>query len=100
MPRIETKPIQLDIEQLKQEHARLDRAKTTAEANLKNATDQLEVLRDEAKATYGTDDLDELRKKLTQMQADNEAKRAEYQKHLEKIRHDLQQVEQTFGKRE
>lgn len=100
MPRIDAKPIQLDIEQLKQEHARLDRAKTTAEANLKNANDQLEALREEAKATYGTDDLDELKKKLQQMQADNEAKRAEYQKHLEKIKHDLQQVEQTFGKRE
>ncbi len=48
------------------------------------------------RAAWGTDDLDELQKKLQEMTAENERRRAEYQHHLEKIDADLADVERTF----
>ena len=86
----------LDIEALKKEHARLDREKTTAEANLRNANEQLDHLKAEAREKYGTEDLDALKLKLRQMQDENERKRADYQKHLESIHAELAEVEEKF----
>jgi len=84
------------IEQLTQRYHQLDRKKTTAEANLKTAQDHLEELKKEARDKYGTDDLEELKKKLADMEAENERKRSEYQQSLDKIEHELTEVEQTF----
>src|SRR5688500_20189574 len=88
----------LDIEALKKEHARLDREKTTAEANLRNANEQLDLLKAEAREKYGTEDLDALKLKLKQMQDENERKRADYQRHLESIQAELAAVEEKFKK--
>lgn len=87
----------LDIEQLKKKHKELEKQKTTAEANLKTATDQLEALKEEAKQKYETDDLDQLRRRLAEMKESNEKKRADYQKHLEEIEIRLAQVEKEFA---
>ena len=87
----------LDIEQLKKKHKELEKQKTTAEANLKTATDQLEALKEEAKQKYGSDDLDQLRRRLAEMKESNEKKRADYQKHLEEIEIRLAQVEKEFS---
>ncbi len=84
------------IEQLTKRYHQLDRKKTTAEANLKTAQDQLEGLKKEARDKYGTDDLEELKKKLADMEAENERKRAEYQQSLDRIEHELSQVEEQF----
>ena len=91
-----TKPA-LDIEQLRKKHKELERQKTTAEANLKTATDQLEALKEEARQKYGTDDLDQLRRRLAEMKESNEKKRADYQNHLEEIEVRLAQVEKEFA---
>jgi chromosome segregation ATPase len=87
----------LDIEQLKKKHKELERRKTTAEADLRNATQQLDALREEAKQKYGTADLDELRARLAEMKQSNEKKRSDYQKHLEEIEIRLAQVEKEFA---
>jgi uncharacterized coiled-coil DUF342 family protein len=87
----------LDIEQLKKRHKELEEKKITAEANLNNAGRVLEELKREAKSKYATDDPDELQKKLQEMKAENERKRAQYQKHLEEIQTKLAQVEQDFA---
>src|SRR5688500_6043641 len=87
----------LDIEQLKKRHKELERRKTTAEADLRNATQQLDALKEEARQKYGTDDLDELRARLAEMKQSNEKKRADYQKHLEEIEIRLAQVENEFA---
>lgn len=87
-----------DIEQLKREFARLDREKTTAEADLKNANEQLDLLKTEAREKFQTDDVDALKRKLAQMHAENEARRVEYQKHLDEINAKLAAVEQQFGR--
>ena len=87
----------LDIEQLKKKHKELERQKTTAEANLKTASEQLDALKGEARLKYGTDDLEQLRKRLAEMKESNEKKRADYQKHLEEIETRLVQVEGEFA---
>jgi hypothetical protein len=87
----------LDIEQLKRKHKELERQKTTAEANLRTATEHLDAIKAEARQKYGTDDLDALRNRLAEMKQSNETKRAEYQKHLEEIEVRLAQVEREFA---
>ena len=87
----------LDIEQLKKRHKELEEKKITAEANLNNAGRLLDELKREAKSKYATDDPAQLQKKLQEMKAENESKRAQYQKHLEEIQTKLAQVEQDFA---
>jgi phage shock protein A len=90
-------PAKLTIEQLQTKYRELDRQKTASEANLKTAEDALAELRAKAKAEWGTDDLEELEQKLEKLKADNEAKRAEYQKHLSDIETELRRIEQEYS---
>ncbi|HLX61135.1 MAG TPA: hypothetical protein VKX17_07615 [Planctomycetota bacterium] len=84
------------IETLKQRYQDLDRKKITAEANLKAAEERLGELKADAKQKYGTDDLAELERKLAEMKAENESKRAKYQADLDRIEQDLNAVEREF----
>jgi hypothetical protein len=88
---------QQSIEDLKKRYAGLNEKRITAAADLNNAKKELASLKKSAREQYGTDDLDELRAKLTQMKQDNERKRGEYQAHLEKIEADLSAVDQKFS---
>lgn len=88
------------IEELTERYHALNEKKIQAQTNLKNAEKQLRELRNKAKEAYGTDDLDELKKQLEQLKADNEAKRAAYQASLEKIEGDLAEVESKHGSAE
>ena len=95
MPANPTHPVQ-DIDALRKRHKELERLKTTEEANLKNAEDNLRDLKNDALEKYGTDDLDALRQKLNDMEAENERKRAEYQAHLQSIQEKLEEVKKQF----
>jgi chromosome segregation ATPase len=86
-----------DIETLKNRHRELDRHKTTAEANLKNTADQLQKLKDEALAKYGTNDLEQLKAKLAELKAQNYHKRADYQNHLDSIELRLTEIEKQYA---
>jgi hypothetical protein len=86
----------LDIEALKARHKELDTLKTREEANLANANHALDELTAEARNQYGTDDVAELRKKLKEMEDENERLRSEYQSHLESIQAKLEQVTREF----
>jgi hypothetical protein len=88
---------QQSIEELQQRFAQLNKRKIQAETSLELAKKQLELLRKEAREKYGTDDLAELQKKLDQMQAENETRRASYQQSLEQIEAELAAVEQKFA---
>lgn len=87
---------QQTIEDLAQRYAKLNTRKIQAETNLENAEKQLAKLKQQAIKEYGTDDVDELQKKLKQMEADNEAQRSKYQTSLDKIEADLAQVDADF----
>jgi hypothetical protein len=82
-----------DIETLKKRHKDLDRQKAMAEANHKTAQDQLAALKKDALAKYGTNNLEQLAKKLAEMKDENERKRGEYQKHLNTIETRLSEIE-------
>jgi phage shock protein A len=84
------------IEELRKRYDDLNTKKITAEANHKNAQKQLDELKAAAKAQWNTDNLDELRKKLKEMEEENERKRSEYQGQLDKIEADLKDVDQKF----
>lgn len=85
------------IEQLRKRYEVLNKEQITADANYKNAKKQLDELKGTARDAYGTDDLDALRAKLAEMEAENERKLAEYQAHLDTIESDLRDVNQKFS---
>jgi chromosome segregation ATPase len=81
------------IETLKAEYTKLNERKIQAETQLDGAKDQLANLQAEAEAEFGTSNLDELTKKLSEMEAENEKQRSEYQSLLDKISRDLAAIE-------
>jgi chromosome segregation ATPase len=85
------------IEQLRKRYEELNKQQIEAGANYKNASDQLESLKAAALQEHGTDDLEALKVKLKEMEAENERKRSEYQAHLDKIEADLKEVEKKFN---
>ena len=88
----------LDIEELRKRHRELETRRTRAEADLENASRQLDAVKAESRERYGTDDLSQLRRKLDEMRAQNEQKRAQYQAHLEEIEAALKRVEEGFAR--
>jgi hypothetical protein len=85
------------IEELRARHKALDEQRITAKANLKTSQDSLQDLKKQARDTYGTDDVEELRKLLVSMKEENEQKRAGYQRHLDEIEHQLTEVEKLHA---
>ncbi|MFO8112514.1 MAG: hypothetical protein R6T92_08405 [Desulfosalsimonadaceae bacterium] len=84
------------IESLTDRYNKLHTRKIEAETNLKTARKQLDQLKKEALEKYGTDDLDALKKKLAEMETENEKKRAQYQQSLDQIESLLKQVEEKY----
>jgi chromosome segregation ATPase len=84
------------ITELQERYQKLQAEKVRAETNRENAEKRLSELKAEAREKYGTDDVAELEAKLTEMKAENERKRAEYQAHLDRIESDLAAVEARF----
>jgi SMC interacting uncharacterized protein involved in chromosome segregation len=90
-----TRP-QQGIEELQQRYQSLHAQRITAEADLKNAQKRLDELKQEARAKYGTDDVEELQRKLQAMREENEQKRSAYQAELDRIEDALGEVEQSY----
>jgi autotransporter translocation and assembly factor TamB len=90
----------LSIEQLQSKYEELHRKKIEAETRHKVTLAELETLRTQARTTWGTDDVEELKMKLVQMQRENEARRAKYQSDLESIETKLEEIDQKFSKLE
>jgi len=88
---------QQSIQELKQRYEQLNKRKIEADANLKHAEERLAELQQEAREKYDTDELEELQAKLAAMEEENERKRAEYQQSLDRIEHDLQEVEKKYA---
>jgi chromosome segregation ATPase len=84
------------IEQLQQRYQSLNTKKIQSETNLENARKELDRLRKEALEKYGTDDVEQLRKKLEQMKAENEEKRRNYQADLDRIESELAEIETKY----
>ncbi len=89
-------PGQLTIEQLQTKFDELNRRKIEAETRHRDAADQLKKLKAQSLATWGTDDLDELKLKLVKLQEENETRRAKYQSDLQAIEAKLQEVDEKY----
>lgn len=88
------------IEQLQKRYGDLHRKQIEAARDLDNAEKRLDELKREARDKFKTDDVGELQKMLAQMREENEAKRAQYQAHLDQIETELAAVEQKFAAQE
>jgi hypothetical protein len=88
------------IEQLRKRYDALNNEQIRADANHKNARKALDELKVMARTEYGTDDLDALRAKLKEMEAENDRKVADYQQHLDTIEANLTEVNQKFSQGE
>jgi SMC interacting uncharacterized protein involved in chromosome segregation len=88
--------VKQDIDKLRERHELLKHQKITAEAHLKTSEDILNELKDQARTLYGTDNIDELQTKLDEMKAENERKRADYQRHLDEIEQKLKDVNSQY----
>lgn len=85
-----------DFEHLRKRFDDLRHKQTQAQTLLDSAQQELARLKEEARQAYGTDDLEELKKKLAEMEAENLRKRREYQGLLDGIERDLKAVEERF----
>jgi hypothetical protein len=86
-----------NMDQLQQRYVKLNEQKIAAETELRGAEKQLKQLQDEAREKYGTDDVAKLQTMLSDLKAENEAKRAGYQAELDRIENDLAAVEERFN---
>jgi chromosome segregation ATPase len=93
-------PGKQSIEQLQERYQTLNTEKIRAETELKNATERLDELKNEAREKFGTDDVTELQQQLATMRAENEQKRAKYQTDLDQIESDLATVDREFTAQE
>ena len=96
----ELKKTAMSIEQLRKRFEDLKEEKITAGANYENARKQLDEHKATARTEYGTDDLEALRAKLKEIEAENERKRSDYQAHLDKIDADLKEVDRKFSQQQ
>lgn len=84
------------IDELQRRFQTLNTRKIQAETHLENARKELERLQRDAREKYGTDDVDDLQRKLEQMKSDNEEKRRSYQSDLDRIENELTEIEAKY----
>ena len=85
------------LEQLTKRFRDLEERKIRNQAVLGETEKQLEDLLHEAEQMFGTREIDELQLKLTQMENENEKKRADYQKQLNQIEQSLESISDELG---
>lgn len=84
------------IEKLTERFQTLHQQKIEANAHLQNAQKQMSELKAQALEEFGTDDLDELKQKLKDMELENERNRFEYQQKLDEIERNLESVKEQY----
>ena len=84
------------MDQLKKRFEELSLMKVKYETQRDSAASELADLKDQALELYGSDDVKQLEKMLSEMKIENEKKRSEYQASLDKIDANLQSVQESF----
>lgn len=84
------------MDQLKKRFEELSLMKVKYETQRDSAAGELADLKAQALELYGSDDVKQLEKMLSEMKAENEKKRSEYQASLDKIDANLQDVQESF----
>ena len=85
--------LEQELKSLRRQYEQLRDQKVRTEQDMTNLTGQLEALKAQAKAEYGTDDPKELQALLEKKREENEKVVAEYREHVQRIQADLADVE-------
>ena len=85
--------LEQELNTLRHQYEQLRDQKVRTEQDMANLTSQLEALKAQAKAEYGTDDPKELQALLEKKREENEKVVAEYREHVQRIQADLADVE-------
>jgi len=85
--------VEQELNGLKKQYEQLRDRKVRTEQDVANLTEQLEALKAQAEAEYGTSDMKELQALLEQKRQQNEELVAKYREHIDTIQTDLAAVE-------
>ncbi len=85
--------LEQELNGLRRQYEQLRDQKVRTEQDIANLSSQLEGLKAQAKAEYGTDNPEELQALLNQKRQENERVVSEYREHVQKIQSDLAAVE-------
>lgn len=85
------------IEQLRDRYEELNSKRIVFQTKRDSALEQLNELKASALKQYGTDDVDQLQKKLEELKAENEAQRKKYQASLDEIDSQLSEIDEEFS---
>lgn len=88
--------LEQELKGLRQQYEQLRDTKVRTEQDVANLSSQLEALKAQALAEYGTSDPEELQALLEKKREQNELVVAEYREHIQKIQSDLANVENTI----
>lgn len=83
------------IEQLTERYTKLNEKRIRTESDLRHAQAKLTELQKEARANWGTDDIQALDEKLQEMRKSNQKKLTDYQAHLDEIENKLKSIEES-----
>lgn len=89
--------LEQELNGLRRQYEQLRDRKARTEQQVSDLTGQLESLKAQAEAEFGTSDPEELQALLQQKRQENERIVAEYRNHIEKIYNDLKAVEEFVG---
>ena len=84
------------IEELRERYEELNSKRIVFQTKRDSALEQLNELKASAMELYGTDDVDQLQKKLKELKKENEVKRKKYQESLDKIELQLDEIQEDF----
>lgn len=87
--------VEQELNDLRRQYEQLKEQRVRTEQDMANLTSQLESLKAQAKAEYGTDNPEELQALLEEKRQQNERVVAEYREHIQQVQRDLAAVENT-----
>lgn len=82
------------IETLKNRYKKLYDEKIRVETELKTTGEQLATYQETARTNWGTDNVEELQKKLQMIKEENEKQRKDYEEHLSSIETQLNMIKE------
>lgn len=85
--------VEQELNELRRHYEQLRDRKVRTEQDVANLTSQLETLKQQAMAEYGTSDIKELQTLLEEKRLQNEDVVAKYRQHIQQIQADLAEVE-------
>ncbi|MFH1914041.1 MAG: hypothetical protein ABIK45_07190 [Pseudomonadota bacterium] len=87
--------LERELAELRQDYERLREQRVRTEQDIARFTEQLDTLKAQAQADYGTSDPEELQRLLDEKRKENERVVKKYREHVQQIQADLAAVESS-----